>query len=175
MKLTLALPRDELSVPVVRRILRDAMCVLGVERGVVADIELALTEACTNVLDHATDTHEYEVSAGIDGDRCILEVVDRAAGSFDGGELGHSAASSSAEEGRGIQLMRALVDRVEFTSKQQHGTVVHLEKQLLWHDDSIIRQLTEGQLRTEQGPWSREDRAADGPRPADPAAAPEPV
>ena len=79
-KLTLALPRDEYSVPVARRVLKQALDALGVQEGVVHDIELALTEACTNVLDHAGDADEYEVSAGIDDQVCILEVIDRGSG-----------------------------------------------------------------------------------------------
>jgi serine/threonine-protein kinase RsbW len=152
-KLTLALPRDELSVPVVRRVLKQAMGTLGVRTECVGDIELALTEACSNVLNHAVDAEEYEVSAGIDGDVCIIEVVDRGAG-FKSDDLGHDDAAHSAEGGRGIQLMRALVDRVEFQSSQPEGTLVRLEKQLDWEDESVIKALTEGKDPTEHGPWS---------------------
>ena len=153
-KLTLALPRDELSVPVVRRVLAGALQALGVQAPVVRDIELALTEACTNVLDHVGDADDYEVSVGIAGDRCIIEVVDRGSG-FDGSTQGLTDAAPSAEDGRGIQLMRALVDRVTFTSRPQVGTVVHLEKQLLWDADSAISRLTLGQPPPRDGPWSR--------------------
>ncbi len=163
-KLTLALPRDEFSVPVARRVLSRAMDVLGVEEVVVADIELALTEACTNVLDHAADTDEYEVSAGIDGTVCVIEVIDRGRG-FDSSQLGLVEADPAAEDGRGIQLMRALVDKVTFTNRPQVGTVVHLEKQLVWHEDSVIKRLTEGQPRTEHGPWSDDERFEDKPDP----------
>lgn len=164
-KLTLALPRDELSVPVVRRVLKQAMTTLGVEGEVTADIELALTEACTNVLDHAKDSDEYEVSAGIDGRTCVIEVVDRGGG-FVAHDLGHAEADSGAEDGRGIQLMRALVDKLEFDSDTSSGTVVHLEKALRWHDDSIIKALTEGKEPTAHGPWSDGQRMADAPDPA---------
>ena len=164
-KLTLALPRDEYSVPVARRMLSRSLDVLGVDERVVADIELALTEACTNVLDHAGDTDEYEVSAGIDGVLCILEVIDRGVG-FDGADRGHVAAEPTAEDGRGIQLMRALVDKVTFTSRPQVGTVVHLEKRLVWDENSAIRRLTEGRPATEHGPWSQDEHVEDRPRPA---------
>ena len=163
-KLTLALPRDEYSVPVARRVLSRSMDVLGVDQSVVADIELALTEACTNVLDHATETDEYEVSAGIDGTLCIIEVIDRGAG-FDHAAKGLADAEPHAEDGRGIQLMRALVDKVTFTSRPQVGTVVHLEKQLEWHQDSVIKKLTEDQPETEHGPWSQDERLEDKPEP----------
>jgi serine/threonine-protein kinase RsbW len=164
LKLTLALPHDEYSVPVARRVLSRSLEVLGVEQEVVADIELALTEACTNVLDHATDTDEYEVSAGIDGTLCIIEVIDRGGG-FDDSTQGLVDAEPSAEDGRGIQLIRALVDKVTFTSRPQVGTVVHLEKQLTWTDGAVIERLTADAPATEHGPWSTDERFEDKPQP----------
>lgn len=161
-KLTLALPRDELSVPVVRRLLSQAMEVLGVEPSVVQDIELALTEACTNVLEHVAEGDDYEVSAGIDGDHCVIEVVDRGAG-FDGSAEGLTEAAAGAEGGRGIQLMRSLVDHVTFSSRPQKGTVVHLEKKLEWQDGSVIQHWTEDAPPTGEGPWSRGDTIDDAP------------
>ncbi len=153
--MSLALPHDSVSVPVVRRVLRGALSTLGVEDAVVHDIEVALTEACTNVLDHSGDGDEYEVSAGIAGDVCVIEVVDRAVSAFDGSTHGLADADAAAEEGRGIQLMRALVDHVEFTSRPQSGTVVHLEKALRWAEGAVGQRLsTDVPERT--GPWSHE-------------------
>ena len=163
-KLTLALPRDELSVPVVRRVLKSSMQTLGVDDEVIGDIELALTEAVTNVLDHATHGEEYEVSAGINGELCVIEVVDRGSG-FDSGALGHGDAHVDAEEGRGIQIMRALVDRVTFDNVPRVGTVVHLEKQLEWNQDAVIKKLTEENPPTEHGPWSDDEHVEEVPKP----------
>jgi serine/threonine-protein kinase RsbW len=163
-KLTLALPRDELSVPVVRRVLKASMQTLGVDADVIGDIELALTEAVTNVLDHATDGDDYEVSAGIDGRLCVIEVIDRGAG-FDSADLGLDAAHADAEDGRGIQLMRALVDRVTFDNVPRVGTVVHLEKKLEWNEDAVIKRLTEDNPPTSHGPWSDDEHMEDVPEP----------
>jgi serine/threonine-protein kinase RsbW len=155
-KLTLALPRDQLSVPVVRRILKSSLETLGIDAETTSDIELALTEACTNVLDHAGDVGtDYEVSAGIDGTMCVIEVVDRGAQVFDATLRGLADADPTAEEGRGIQLMRALVDRVTFVNQPKEGTVVHLEKQLSWAPGAVIEQLDRGPAT--HGPWSEED------------------
>lgn len=162
--MTLALPRDELSVPVARRVLRQAMDVLGVEEEITNDIQLALTEAVTNVLDHAADSDEYEVSAGIANDMCVVEVIDRGAG-FDASQLGHVQADHGAEEGRGIQIMRALVDMVQFDSREQVGNVVHLEKRLRYADGAVIKALTEGRPPTTRGPWSRDEHIEDAPQP----------
>lgn len=161
-KLTLALPRDNQSVPVARRVLKNSLQVLGVRPDVVADIELALTEACTNVLDHAVDADEYEVSAGVDGTACVIEVIDRGQG-FDGSVKGLAEAEPHAEDGRGIQLMRALVDKVTFTSRPAVGTVVHLEKELEWEHDAPIKRLTEESSATRHGPWSEDERLEDAP------------
>ena len=154
-KLSLALPREEVSVPVVRRVLASSLSSLGVSPEVVSDIQLALTEACTNVLDHAQGGEEYEVSAGIDGDLCVIEVVDRGGG-FDASARGLGDADTDAEEGRGIQLMRALVDRIEFTNRPQVGAVVHLEKQLELVEGAPLELLSQP---TEHGPWTDGDDA----------------
>ena len=144
----LALPRDGLSVPVVRRVLKQALHALGIDPVVTSDIEVALTEACTNVLDHAADGEEYEVRAAINGSECCIEVIDTGRG-FDHGSHGFAEAASGAESGRGIQLMRALVDQVSFTSRNE-GTVVHLEKRLSWTEDAPIARLA-GARRDEAG------------------------
>ena len=141
-KFTLLLPRDALSVPVVRRVLDSSMRTLGVNEDCLTDIEIALTEACTNVLDHAAAGDEYQVVAGLDDSRCVIEVVDTGRG-FDAEHLGHSDADPSSEEGRGIQLIRALVDRVHFRSRPETGMIVHLEKDLEYNEGSPLQRLTD--------------------------------
>lgn len=141
---TLLLPRDALTVPVVRRVLKQSLRTLGVADVCLQDIEVALTEACTNVLDHATAGDEYEVVARLAGDICSIEVLDTGRG-FDPDRLS-AGADPTAEEGRGIQLIRALVDKVHFRSREEVGTVVHLEKQLQFEADSPV------QLLADRGP-----------------------
>ena len=92
-------------------------------------------------------------------------MIDRGGG-FDSTTKGLADAEPSAEDGRGIQLMRALVDKVTFTSRPQVGTVVHLEKQLTWTDGSVIERLTEDAARdrsTARGP--QDERFEDRPEP----------
>src|SRR3954451_4598682 len=141
-KFTLQLPRDALSVPVVRRVLNSSMQTLGVEEDCLTNIEIALTEACTNVLDHAADGDEYQVVAGLDDNSCVIEVIDTGRG-FDADRLGHAEADPSAEEGRGILLIRALVDRVHFRSRPESGMIVHLEKELRFKEGSPLQQLAD--------------------------------
>ncbi len=136
---TLCLPRDRASVPVVRHLLRSSMDKLGVAPECLSDIELAVTEACTNVLQHSTGHEEYEVSVEVNETMCEIRVTDAGQG-FDHESIAPNA-PESAESGRGIQLMKALVDRVHFLSRPEAGTIVHLEKELELQDSSILRSL----------------------------------
>lgn len=136
--LTLCLPRDALSVPVVRHICRFALDEVGVHPRCLGDITLALTEACTNVLDHANDGIEYQVVISIDESRCTIRVKD-AGGGFDYTSAGELVAEGMAESGRGLRLIRELVDRVQFTSKPEDGMIVHLEKDLEFDQAHPVR------------------------------------
>src|SRR5262245_61873260 len=103
-----------------------SMRLVGVADDCLADVKVALTEACTNVLDHAIDGDDYEVVCYLDDDKCVIEVIDRGHG-FDHVSLGETLPATDSEAGRGIQLMRTLVDQVQFVSRPRGGTVVHLE------------------------------------------------
>ena len=135
----LSLPRDEVSVPVVRHISRDALLKLGVDQTCVSDIELAVTEACTNVLNHADGTDDlYEVNFEVNEELAHIRIVDTGRG-FDDGQI--ELSSDSAESGRGIFLMKALVDDLKFVSEPEKGTVVHLVKKLQIEEGSILHTL----------------------------------
>lgn len=133
LRLRLMLPSEEPSVPLVRKVFSHALGVMGVSRDCIDDIELAISEACTNVLDHAGAHDEYAVLASVDGDLCVVEVCDDG-GDFDGPPDTPEGVliDPNAEQGRGIQVMRALVDKLDFTVCKDRGTVVRLEKNLLF-------------------------------------------
>jgi serine/threonine-protein kinase RsbW len=125
-------------VPVTRRLIAQALRVVGVEPDTVSDVEIALSEACANVLRHAQVGDAYEVRAGFDQERAFLEIIDQGAG-FDSSAT--RAADDDAESGRGVALMRALMDKVHFESKAGDGTSVVLEKRLRFLPDSPIQQM----------------------------------
>lgn len=134
----LRLPREAATVPVVRGLVRTAMAELGVDESCVGDVALALTEACANVVEHSSDDDdEYEVRVQIDSRACQIRVVDTGRG-FDHETLGDGMPSPTAERGRGIQLMKALVDNVQFDSEPEAGTVVHFTKKLTLKADSPL-------------------------------------
>jgi serine/threonine-protein kinase RsbW len=61
-------------------VLGDTLGRLGVDEGSIADLLLAVTEACTNVLRHSGQGRGYEIIARLAGNRCQLEVVDTGRG-----------------------------------------------------------------------------------------------
>lgn len=145
MKFSLDLPRETLSIPVIRRVLGDTLRGLGVSEECIADILVATSEACTNVVQHADSTSRYEVIASIDGGHCVLKVVDRGRGFESESEKNVHADS---ESGRGIKIMKALVDEVSFDSRPESGTIVYLQKRLSWQDESPARLLEPELLKT---------------------------
>jgi serine/threonine-protein kinase RsbW len=129
--LRIRLPRDRISVPVARHVVRNAIEGIGVTAECADDIEVALSEACTNVLLHAGPGATYDVRLDLDDDSCVLRIIDLGPG-FDLTPLPGSAPLPEEERGRGLPLMSSLVDRVRFESKPEIGTVVHLEKRLVY-------------------------------------------
>jgi serine/threonine-protein kinase RsbW len=129
---TVRLPVDTSSVPFVRRLCRMALEHLHVERDVVDEIVLALTEACANVVQHTGEHAEYEVAVAIDDRLCRVSVVDSGDG-FDPVELAARDERSPLDEGRGLLLMQALVDRLDFRHESDGRHRVTLEKRLSAH------------------------------------------
>ena len=134
--LSVNLPRETVSVPVVRRLAAQALRAFGVRHEHISDVELAISEACANVVDHATDTDSFEVQVEVAADRCSITVLDHGTG-FDGtSEHG----GDEDETGRGVRLMNALVDRLAFRNEPQAGTVVHMVKNLEYDSDHPLWQ-----------------------------------
>jgi serine/threonine-protein kinase RsbW len=138
--LSLQLPRDRLSVPIVRHLARQMLAEVGVVEEQSGDVQLAVTEACANVVEHSGPGDAYEVTVTVGPALCEIRVVDIGRG-FDHESLNESMAAPSAERGRGVALMDALMDQVLFESRPERGTVVHLVKRLRFDDGSPARRL----------------------------------
>ena len=146
----LSLPRDVASVPVTRQVLDSCLERLGVMPETRADIALALSEACANVIRHAGPGEEYEVIATTRHGRCVIEVVDN-------GRYGarlvdedktpvmseHGAPESgTSEHGRGLKIIDAVTDELSLTGSGTAGTTVRFEKVLDWVPGAPAEQLS---------------------------------
>lgn len=127
--LELSLPRDARFVGLLRNVAACVFADIGAPREATEDIKVALTEACANAVRHAVGSNEYSVGFTIDADGCEIEVVDLGPG-FDlptESELDGEEPDPDTETGRGVLLMRALVDDLQF-NRQESGTSVTLRK-----------------------------------------------
>ena len=81
---------------------------------VVADLKLALTEACSNSVRHAYADGEGVVQINFDlrPDRLVIEVSDDGAGFVPEGRI-HEGDDDLSEGGLGIAIIHALADEVE--------------------------------------------------------------
>lgn len=141
MRFSLALPRDALSIPVIRRVVGDALRGLGVAEDCVDDVLVAASEACTNVVQHARATGEYEVTGHVDDGTCMLKITDWGRGPRPAPAPAPPDRGVLSESGRGIKIMRALVDDLDIDSSPDRGTVVHLRKRLTWRDGALVGRL----------------------------------
>jgi serine/threonine-protein kinase RsbW len=137
LEMTVSLPRQSHSVPVIRRLAAQILRAFGASADSIHDVELAISEACANVIQHAIDSEGYEVSIELAANRCAITVHDGGEG-FDATQV-RDQEDLDAESGRGLSLMRALVDNLNFVSEPKIGAVVHMVKQLDYDDSHPFR------------------------------------
>lgn len=129
---SISLPRQAYTVAVVRDVLGALLSRSGLCRECVDDILLAASEACANAVEHGGSSPGYEVEVELAPGWCELQIshTGRAPGTA---ALVQKLTSEhvplpglEAESGRGILLMRYLMDEVDFSGEPQ--TTVILRK-----------------------------------------------
>ncbi len=139
---SLCLPRVRLSVPVVRHLVRAILHEAGVGTDDIVAVELAVSEASSNAVQHAGRGDQFEVNIAISPVGCAVRISDNGFG-FDatGASPGVVDLTKDAETGRGLAIMRALVDHVRVESGLDGGTVVYLAKHLVFDEGAPARRL----------------------------------
>jgi serine/threonine-protein kinase RsbW len=98
---------------------------------IVADLKLALTEACSNSVRHAYDEGRegvVEILYELSDDRIAIQVTDDGSG-FDPEILGR-AQEELDEGGLGIAIIRALTDELEIGARPEGGSRLRFTKYL---------------------------------------------
>ena len=135
LRLTTRMPREPTSVAAVRHLLDRALVAIGVEDECRDDIVLALSEACSNAVEHARAAAEYEVVVTVDRKRCVAEVIDYGTGP-ERVPVDPRVPDPTAERGRGLRLIHALTDGLELRRVDPHGFAVRMTKHLRWAPDA---------------------------------------
>ena len=121
------LPDMELSATKTAEIVAKHM-ELGEEKS--AEISMALIEACINAFEHSKSKENIYITYSIDGDTLTIKVGDKGEG-FDSEVVAipniDEKINSEHKRGWGLQLMKELMDTVEFESSKA-GTTVTMTK-----------------------------------------------
>lgn len=101
---------------------------LGFDVEAIDDIKVAVSEACTNVVKHGSESNiSYEVSCEITEHGITISVIDLVGGydvdSYIPPDLDHPK-----ENGLGLLIIRALMDEVDISSKIGAGTEIRMTK-----------------------------------------------
>lgn len=129
--MSLELPRESALVGQTRRTLDGTLAGAGVDQECRDDIQLALGEACANVINHAELATKYHIEVTVEDDTCVIEVTDDGGG-FD--PAGVREAGELDDSGRGLRIVSGLVDGLEVVTVDGAGTLLRFSKRLTWQD-----------------------------------------
>lgn len=104
---------------------------LSVSESCISDMLLAVSEACSNAVRHGGPSNRYEVTASIGYGRCDVRIADSGSGLE---SMPSQFPPADTENGRGLLIMRSVVDEISFGITPGRGTTVHLRKQLDWDE-----------------------------------------
>jgi serine/threonine-protein kinase RsbW len=138
LQFSLDLPRDAALVRDARRTLDGALAGAGVAQDCRDDIRLALTEACGNVVSHASLASQYHIDVTVEDGECVIEVTDDGGG-FDPQRVQPAPEPETeplSETGRGLHIVAAVVERLDVVSVEDTGTLVRFSKRLSWEPTS---------------------------------------
>jgi serine/threonine-protein kinase RsbW len=125
LNLTLRLPSKPASVAAGRRTVDCALESIDVDEQTRRDVSLAVSEACSNVVQHAGQVRGYSISVVADDD---LADDGRGIGTE---RLAAPLPGVSAERGRGLHIIRAVMDGVQVASGPAGGLIIRMVKRLI--------------------------------------------
>ncbi len=136
LRLSLDLPEDTSYIRTTRLLSRCLLEDIKVSRDSIEDVELIVTELCSNVIRHAQskETH-FLVTLEYYKPQIVITVKDTGRGFSQEDILPVGAVRSDGDGGErfggyGISLLEGLSDKVDFTETDPHGTTVRVEKNL---------------------------------------------
>ncbi len=138
----LRIPSQTENLEVIREFVSGVAKKVGFGDDEINKIELAVDEACTNVIEHAyqnDNTKDIDVAVKLDYQKLTVVVTDKGK-SFKPSDIAIPDMKKYLAElrvgGLGIYLMRTLMDEVDFKIQPGVKNEVHMSKYLLKEDKS---------------------------------------
>lgn len=136
----LKLPSQASNLSLIRELVTKVASQIGLDSEEASKIELAVDEACTNVIKHAYGNNSdkvLDILLKVERDKLVIIVSDKGKG-FDPSEVKVPDLGESIKAGKrgglGICLMKTLMDKVDFQIKPGSKNQVRLVKFLHKND-----------------------------------------
>ena len=129
------IPGDTKYVPMVRRAVRAIARGVDLSDDLIADIEVSVSEAITNAIEHGSPEQAENVvvvTCRVDADELTVDVRDEGPG-FDPNPRNPDALQ---ERGRGLKLIYFLMDSVR-VSRTRTGCILHMVKKVGAADGAV--------------------------------------
>jgi serine/threonine-protein kinase RsbW len=131
----LSLPRTAASVAVARHTLDRILGTFGVRIDCRQEIAIAVSEACSNAVQHAVGEPTYDVLIETEGDECVIMVDDRSSAADV--PVPTNMPEATAIAGRGLAIMGMTMDRLELNPAPAGGLLTRFSKRLLWNEGAF--------------------------------------
>ncbi len=135
-KFTLQVPSSTENLALIREFVTSVGAQAGLDESGVAQLELAVDEACANVIEHAyghDTTKEVMVRAIFDDESLRISVIDEGRG-FDPNKVRQETVEQLVHErksgGLGIRLIKTLMDEVSYEIVPGQKNELHMTKRI---------------------------------------------
>lgn len=133
---SLQVPSSTQNLALIREFVTSVGAQAGLDQGEIGKLELAVDEACANVIEHAYDhdaTKEVVVRANFNEDEVRISVIDSGRG-FDPKSIPQADLELLVAErrsgGLGMRLMKTLVDEVRYEFEPGQKNELHMVKRI---------------------------------------------
>ena len=134
-QIVMMVPPEAASVSLARHTLTETMRIARVEPSCIQEAEVALSEACTQVWHELSDGKGLEVLINVGDRELTMHVLESGTG-FRGHEHGTFIAEVSAQNSRGMLLMKEFADRMSIHANGGGGSI-RLTKHLRWIEQPL--------------------------------------
>jgi serine/threonine-protein kinase RsbW len=135
-KFTLQVPSSTENLALIREFVSSAAKQAGFDEKEIGKLELAVDEACANVIEHAYGhdaNKEVVISARLDENEFSIDIEDTGKG-FDPAEINQEELekliSKRRTGGLGMRLMKTLMDEVHYEIEPGKKNALHMSKRL---------------------------------------------